>query len=71
MDQEKVEIYEIVVATEKEANNIKKKLNNGADFEKIAKESGIGASARRGGRLGWIKRGYYNKDKGAYRRRPD
>lgn len=47
----------IMVKTEAEANEIKKLLDAGGDFKKLAKERSIGPNAERGGDLGVINKG--------------
>lgn len=47
----------ILVATEDEANEIKKLLNQGSDFKELAKQRSKGPSAQRGGDLGVITKG--------------
>lgn len=47
----------ILVATEAEANEIKKLLNQGADFKELAKERSKGPAAQKGGDLGIITKG--------------
>lgn len=45
----------ILVKTEDEAKALIKELNDGADFEKLAKEKSTGPSGSNGGSLGWFK----------------
>ncbi len=45
----------ILVATEDEAKTIIKELDDGGDFEKLAKEKSTGPSGSNGGSLGWFK----------------
>ncbi len=45
----------ILVKTEDEAKAIIKELDDGADFEKLAKEKSTGPSGANGGSLGWFK----------------
>jgi hypothetical protein len=47
----------IMVATEQEANEIKKLLDQGGDFKELAKQRSKGPSAARGGDLGIITKG--------------
>lgn len=47
----------ILVADEKEAKDIKKQLDEGADFKKLAKEHSTDGSAENGGDLGWFSTG--------------
>ena len=47
----------IMVKTETEANEIKKLLDGGEDFKKLAKERSIGPNAEKGGDLGVINKG--------------
>lgn len=53
---EEVHARHILVKTEAEAKTVIKRLNNGEDFAKIAKEVSIGPSAANGGDLGWFHR---------------
>lgn len=45
----------ILLETEKEALSIVEELNNGADFEELAKEKSTGPSGPTGGDLGWFE----------------
>jgi peptidyl-prolyl cis-trans isomerase C len=54
---EKVKISHIMVKTEKEASDILKKLEKKESFEKLAKKYSIGATASKGGEIGYIERG--------------
>lgn len=47
----------ILVATEEEANEIKKLLDQGSDFKQLAKDRSKGPNAPRGGDLGLITKG--------------
>jgi len=47
----------ILLETEKEALSIVKELNNGADFEELAKKKSTGPSGPTGGDLGWFEAG--------------
>jgi hypothetical protein len=47
----------ILVATEEEANEIKKLLDQGSDFKELAKQRSKGPTAQRGGDLGIITKG--------------
>ena len=47
----------ILVKTEEEATEIKKLLDQGADFSQLAKERSTGPTAQRGGDLGLITKG--------------
>jgi len=44
----------ILVKSEKEAKNIIKLLNKGADFAQLAQQKSIDASSKNGGNLGWF-----------------
>lgn len=47
----------ILVKTKDEANTIRKRLDNGEDFAKLAKKLSICPSGKKGGDLGEFKRG--------------
>ncbi|TPW26080.1 peptidylprolyl isomerase [Pararhizobium mangrovi] len=55
--QQEVEARHILVKTKKEAEDIIKKLDNGADFAKLAKDNSTGPSAEKGGELGYFTKG--------------
>jgi parvulin-like peptidyl-prolyl isomerase len=55
--REMLTLKEILVKTEKEAEEIYQALKNGADFSKIASEKSISGSKTRGGLTGVISRG--------------
>jgi parvulin-like peptidyl-prolyl isomerase len=52
----RVRVYQIVVRDLATAQNIAKRLNEGADFAQVATQSSIGPEARYGGDLGFITR---------------
>lgn len=53
--KEQIKVSHILVKSEKEANDLKNKLNKGADFAKLAGESSLDkASATNGGVIGYI-----------------
>jgi peptidyl-prolyl cis-trans isomerase C len=54
---EQIKIRQIVVETEGEAREITEALEDGAEFEKVARERSIGSTAQWGGELGWFGRG--------------
>jgi peptidyl-prolyl cis-trans isomerase C len=54
---EQIKIRQIVVETEEAAGKILETLEAGAEFEKIAREKSLGATAQSGGELGWFGRG--------------
>lgn len=57
-NEQEVKASHILVKTEKEAKNIIKSLNDGAKFEKLAREKSIDkGSAQNGGDLGYFGRG--------------
>jgi foldase protein PrsA len=67
--QPEIKARHILVADEKTANEVKKKLDGGAKFEDVAKEySTDTASAQNGGDLGWFGAGKMDPDfeKAAY-----
>ncbi|MDY0407813.1 peptidylprolyl isomerase [Virgibacillus soli] len=47
----------ILVEDEKTANEVKKKLDDGGDFAKLAKEYSTDGTAEKGGELGWFSTG--------------
>lgn len=47
----------ILLKTKEEAEEVKKSLDEGADFEELAKEKSTGPSAPSGGSLGWFVKG--------------
>ena len=55
--EEEVKARHILVKTKKEAEDIIKQLDNGADFAKLAKENSTGPSAAKGGELGYFTKG--------------
>lgn len=57
-----VRALHIVVATEREAREAKKKLAKGADFSKLAAEISTGPEAKRGGDLGYFEKGVMPKE---------
>ncbi len=51
-------LRQIVVSTQKEAQEVKAKLNRGETFEEVAKTDSIDRpSAMRGGDIGWVRKG--------------
>ncbi|MFH1288101.1 MAG: peptidylprolyl isomerase [bacterium] len=54
---ERIRAYHIVTKTQKEAQDLLERLKKGDDFEKLAKENSTGPSAKKGGDLGYFKRG--------------
>ena len=55
--EEEVKARHILVKTKKEAEDIIKQLDKGADFAKLAKEKSTGPSAAKGGELGYFSKG--------------
>ncbi len=53
---EKARLFEIVVASKDDADNIINRLILGEDFETIARRESVSSSRDRGGDLGWIDR---------------
>jgi peptidyl-prolyl cis-trans isomerase C len=53
----KIQARHILVASQERANELKKLLDEGADFSKLAEESSECPSKKRGGDLGWFGRG--------------
>lgn len=54
---EKVKIGHIMVKTEKEANDILKRLGKKESFAKLAKKYSLASTASKGGELGYLERG--------------
>ena len=59
---ERIKLRHIVVSTRKEAEKLLSKLKKGADFAELAQEYNIDATKKRGGNLGWIRRGIMVKE---------
>jgi len=57
IEKEQVHLFNILVETEEEAQNILEQLKNGIDFSEIAKEKSTGPSAAQGGDLGLVSKG--------------
>lgn len=57
-----IEAQHILVTDEDEAKDIKKKLDNGEDFEELAKEFSTDSSAEDGGKLGYFSAGKMVKE---------
>ena len=55
--EEEVYAYNILVETEKEAQEVLQKLEEGQEFSELAKEFSIGSSASSGGDIGFISKG--------------
>ncbi len=53
-DPKEYKARQIQVKDEAKAKELIKKLNDGANFEEVAKEESIGSSAKEGGDLGWF-----------------
>jgi len=56
-EKEQVHLYNILLETEEEAQNILEQLTAGADFSEIAIEKSTGPSAAQGGDLGYVSAG--------------
>lgn len=55
---EEVRVQHILVASEAEADDVKRQLDQGADFSELAKKYSLDAQTKdRGGELGWIAKG--------------
>ncbi len=52
----RVRASQIVIRDKEKADEVKKRLDRGEDFAKVAREVSIGPEAARGGDLGWITR---------------
>ena len=59
MTQPVLRASHILVKTEEEATQIKNKLNQGADFEELARAKSMDATAQRGGDLGFFQKGQF------------
>ncbi|MHC2994344.1 MAG: peptidylprolyl isomerase [Candidatus Atribacteria bacterium] len=57
IEKEQVHLFNILVETEEEAQDILEQLKAGGDFSEIAKEKSIGPSAAQGGDLGYLTKG--------------
>ena len=53
-DPKEYKARQIQVKDEAKAKELIKKLNDGANFEEVAKEESIGSSAKEGGDIGWF-----------------
>ena len=56
-EKEQVHLYNILLETEEEAQNVLKQLKAGEDFSEIAIEKSTGPSAAQGGDLGYLTKG--------------
>jgi len=56
-EKEQVHLYNILLETEEEAQDILEQLKTGGDFSEIAKEKSTGPSAAQGGDLGYLTKG--------------
>jgi len=56
-EKEQVYLYNILLETEEEAQNVLEQLKAGGDFSEIAKEKSTGPSAAQGGDLGYLTKG--------------
>ena len=56
-EKEQVHLYNILLETEEEAQDILEQLKAGGDFSEIAKEKSTGPSAAQGGDLGYLSKG--------------
>lgn len=56
-EKEQVRLYNILLETEEEAQDILEQLKAGGDFSEIAKEKSTGPSAAQGGDLGYLTKG--------------
>jgi parvulin-like peptidyl-prolyl isomerase len=54
---EEVRVRQIVTRTEDEAKDLRQQINNGADFEELARKHSLGPEGRQGGDLGYFPRG--------------
>ena len=56
-EKEQVHLYNILLETEEEAQDVLEQLKAGGDFSEIAKEKSTGPSAAQGGDLGYLTKG--------------
>jgi len=56
-EKEQVYLFNILLETEEEAQNVLEQLKAGGDFSEIAKEKSTGPSAAQGGDLGYLTKG--------------
>jgi peptidyl-prolyl cis-trans isomerase C len=56
-EKEQVHLYNILLETEEEAQDVLEQLKAGKDFSEIAKEKSTGPSAAQGGDLGYLSKG--------------
>jgi peptidyl-prolyl cis-trans isomerase C len=56
-EKEQVHLYNILLESEEEAQDILEQLKAGGDFSEIAKEKSTGPSADKGGDLGYLTKG--------------
>lgn len=56
-EKEQIHLYNILLDTEEEAQNVLAQLQAGGDFSEITKEKSTGPSASQGGDLGYITKG--------------
>ena len=56
-EKEQVHLFNILVKTEEEAQNVLEQLKAGEDFSEIAKTKSTGPSAAQGGDLGYVSKG--------------
>ena len=56
-EKEQVHLYNILLETEEEAQDVLEQLEAGKDFSEIAKEKSTGPSAAQGGDLGYLTKG--------------
>ena len=49
-----VKFRQIVIGTEKEAKNIRRRLNQGEDMDRLARKYSIAPEADNGGEVGWV-----------------
>src|SRR5690606_31669001 len=56
-ENSKIQLQQIVVHTELEAQNIHKALKSGSSFDKLATDYSLGAESDNQGKLGWVEKG--------------
>ncbi|MEZ4704462.1 MAG: peptidyl-prolyl cis-trans isomerase [Bdellovibrionota bacterium] len=58
-ESEKVYVLQIVVKEKELAQDLRKQILYGADFQELATQHSITPESQKGGQLGWVERGYF------------